>query len=160
MSNIYTYFLFTNIFQLYEFLTTTKTRSERESMSRQFLSLWESRQERMLNMAQCRHGTPCPLGLHGDPRCSPMPGLHLTVTQHKTSPLLEEWRGKPLERGDAEELKLTSMSLGSEIPKIQKPRDRPGFTASGLVWRLLAASLRNFPKGSGQLKPLLTYHEV
>ena len=160
MSNIYTYSLLTNIFQLYEFLTTTKTRSEREFMSRQLLSLWESRQERMLNMAQCRRGTPCPLGLQGDPRCSPVPGLRLTVTQRKTSPLLEEWRGKPLERGDAEELKLASLRLGSEIHKIQKPRDRPGFAALGLVWRLLAASLRNLPKGSGQWKPLLAYHEI
>ena len=61
-----------------------------------------------------------PLGDAGWPRGSPVPGLQLTVTQRKISSWLEEWWGKPLEKGDAEELKLKTTSLGSQLHIIQE----------------------------------------
>ena len=61
-----------------------------------------------------------PLGDAGWPRGSPVAGLQLMVTQHKISSWLEDWWGKPLEKGDAEELKLKTTSLGSELLIIQE----------------------------------------
>lgn len=40
------------------------------------------------------------------------------------------------------------------------PGDKPSFTALDSVWRQLALSLENLPKGSGQLKLMLTSHEM
>ena len=40
------------------------------------------------------------------------------------------------------------------------PGDKPSFTALDSVWRQLALSLKNLPKGSGQLKLTLTSHEM
>ena len=50
--------------------------------------------------------------------------------------------GEEMQKGCSKE----GSSLVSEIHKVWKPGGRPGLTALGLVWRLLARPLRNFPK--------------
>lgn len=97
--------------------------------------------------------TPCPAEKWGD-----LVGT-LTISQHKTLPLLEDLKKRATEEGEeyTKGSKFTRGGAWYQSHKIQKPRDTLVFPALGFLLRLLASSLGNFPREKDTLKPFRSH---